>query len=364
MMSDRENLERPLLSVKGLKVAFKTKKGMAYAVDDVTFDVYKGEVFGLAGESGSGKSTIALSILRLIEEPGRIEAGSIIFDGKNVLEFTQKELQEYRWHDVSMVFQGAMNSFNPVMRIGEQLVDAIMAHSNMTEEEAYKRAEELIAMVGIDKMFINRYPFELSGGMKQRAMIAMALVLNPKLLIADEPTTSIDVIRQVEVLRLLKGLQNKLGLSMIYITHDLSLMAAIADRVGIMYAGKLVEQGTVTQIYKTPAHPYTKLLLESIPKLDDKGQRLAGIPGQPPNPMSYPSGCRFHNRCPFAMNICSRELPELRELGSIWPEELQPSAVNTPQSGHYVACHLWDKARAGPNDTRYQPLSPLQKEAQ
>ena len=356
----RDLSKNPILSVRNLKVSFKTKKGIAYAVDNVSFDVYRGEVFGLAGESGSGKSTIALSIIRLIEEPGKIESGQILFDGKDVLKFNDQELQAYRWRDVSMIFQGAMNSFNPVMRVGEQLVDAILAHSNMSEEEARKRAEELLKVVGIDKVFVNRYPFELSGGMKQRAMIAMALVLNPKLLIADEPTTSIDVIRQIEVLRLLRNLQKELGLSMIYITHDLSLMAAIADRLGIMYAGKIVEQGTVRQIYETPAHPYTKLLLASIPSLKGSTKRLQGIPGQPPNPMSYPPGCRFHVRCPFAMNICAKVVPDLIPLGEKWPEELKNEAANEQQTGHYAACHLWTKTKAAPDEWGYKPLKTLE----
>jgi len=357
-----EEIDKPLLSVRNLRVAFKTKKGAAYAVDDVSFDVYKGEVFGIAGESGSGKSTIGLSILRLIEEPGKIESGQIIFDGKNILDFDEQQLRDYRWRDVSMIFQGAMNAFNPVMRIGEQLVDVMLAHSNISEDDAYKRATELLELVGIDKVFINRYPFELSGGMKQRAMIAMSLALNPKLLIADEPTTSIDVIRQVEVLRLLKGLQTKLGLSMIYITHDLSIMAAVADRIGIMYAGKLIEQGTVEQIYVSPAHPYTRLLVESIPTLEGTQERLKGIPGQPPNPLSYPSGCRFHPRCPYAMNVCALRHPDLKPVGTKYPNEITPKRFVPSQLGHYAACYLWDKMDADPQDPKFTPLKPLKEE--
>lgn len=340
-------------------MGFETKKGMAKAVDGVSFDVHRGEVYGLAGESGSGKSTIALAVLRLIEEPGKILSGKILYDGQNVLDFDDNQLRAYRWSKVSMVFQGAMNSFNPVMRIGEQLVDAITAHSNMSLEDAQKRAQELLEMVGIDKIFINRYPFELSGGMKQRAMIAMALILNPPLLIADEPTTSIDVIRQVEILKLLKSLQSKFGLSMIYITHDLSLMAAIADRIGILYAGKLVEEGPVDEIYERPAHPYTKLLLQSIPKLEGESS-IIGIPGQPPNPLSYPSGCRFHPRCPFAMNICVDEEPLLKEVSGEPPAEISGDRQDYGVGpSHRVACFLWDKAGAGAYDTRFTPVKKI-----
>ena len=318
----------PLLEVENLKVYYYASKGVVKAVDNVTFDIERGESLGLAGESGCGKSTLGFSLLRLVPPPGRIVGGRILFDGSNILEVDEETFRkEYRWKKISMVFQGAMNALNPVRRIGDQIVEAILAHDeNVDAEEAYRRAGDLLELVGIDRIRIRSYPHELSGGMKQRVVIAMALALNPELLIADEPTTALDVVVQAQIMNLLKELKNKLKMSLILITHDLAIIAEVADKVAIMYAGKIVERGTSEQIFLNPKHPYTAGLVASIPKL--RGDKtLYWIPGQPPDLTNPPPGCRFYPRCAKRMDICSREEPPMVEVE---PE-------------HYVACWLYAK---------------------
>ncbi len=317
-----------LLEVKDLRTYYFTSKGVVKAVDGISLKVRKGESLGLAGESGCGKSTFGYSILRLVPPPGRIVGGEIYFEGTNILKLDEETFRRnYRWKKVSMVFQGAMNALNPVRRIGDQIVEAILAHDeSITEKEAYERAGELLELVGIEKVRLRSYPHELSGGMKQRVVIAMALALNPDLLIADEPTTALDVVVQAQIMNLLKELKNKLGMSLILITHDLSIIAEIADKVAVMYAGKIVEWGTSEQIFLNPIHPYTRGLISSIPRLRGK-KNLYWIPGQPPDLVNPPRGCRFHPRCPYAMEICKKEEPSMIEVE---PE-------------HYVSCWLYIK---------------------
>ncbi len=318
----------PLLKVEGLKVYYYSLRGIVKAVDNVSFRVNRGETLGLAGESGCGKSTLGFAILRLVPSPGRIVAGKILFDGVDLVKLPEDKLRkEFRWKRISMIFQGAMNALNPVRTIGDQIAEAITVHEpNVTKEEALKRAEELLAMVGIDPKRVKSYPHELSGGMKQRVVIAMALALNPDLVIADEPTTALDVVVQAQIMNLLKRLKRERNMALILISHDLALIAEIADRVAIMYAGKIVEQGPSDVIYESPQHPYTQLLLRSIPRL--KGSKeLVWIPGQPPDLRTPPPGCRFHPRCPYAMDICKKEEPPVVEI----------------EPDHYVACWLYAK---------------------
>ena len=315
----------PLLEVEGLRTYYFTRAGPVRAVDNVSFYVEKGEVFGLAGESGCGKTTAGLSILRLLPPYGRIVGGRIVFDGRDILKVRESEFRrKYRWKRISMVFQGAMNALNPVFRVGDQIAEAIMLHEKVTKEEAMRRVKELFEKVGIEPSRVNNYPHEFSGGMRQRAMIALALACNPELVIADEPTTALDVIIQGQILDLLKKLKDEYDLSVILITHDLSVIAEMCERVGIMYAGKLVECADVRSIFKEPLHPYTQGLISAIPSLTGPKTRLRSIPGAPPDLLNPPSGCRFHPRCPLATERCRREEPEYVEI----------------RKGHWVACHM------------------------
>ena len=310
------NSSEYLLQVRNLKIYYYTYEGVVKAVDGVSFNIKRGEALGIAGESGCGKSTLAYGLLRIVPIPGKIVGGKVIFDGTDILQLPESEFKrKYRWKRISMVFQGAMNSLDPVKNIGKQIADVILTHEeNISKSEAYKRANELLKLVGIDPARAKSYPHELSGGMKQRVVIAMALALNPDLLIADEPTTALDVVVQAQIINLLKDLKEKLRMSLILITHDLSIIAEIADKVAIMYAGKIVELGRMEDIYEDPKHPYTSKLLRSIPRLRGKAS-LEWIPGQPPDLKNPPHGCRFHPRCPHAMDKCRREEPPVISLG-------------------------------------------------
>jgi len=318
-------LPEVLLEARNLKTYFYTAKGIVKAVDNVSFELYKGEALGIAGESGCGKSTLAYSLMRLVPPPGKLVSGEIIFQGRDITKLSEEEFRrEVRWKGISMVFQGAMNALNPVYNIGDQLAEVLMLHQNYTKKEALETAKKLLEMVGIEPRRIKSYPHELSGGMKQRVVIAMALALMPPLVIADEPTTALDVVVQAQVMNLLKRLRRELGLSVILISHDLSLIAEIADKIAIMYGGKIVEYGTSEQIYNNPQHPYTKGLLNSIPRLHGEIKDLTWIPGVPPDLINPPPGCRFEPRCPFAHERCKEEPPVV---------EVEP--------GHKVACWLY-----------------------
>ncbi len=322
----------PLLEVKDLHTYYYTLRGIVRAVDGVSFSLERGEVLGIAGESGSGKSTVAWSIINLVPPPGRIVKGSIIFDGMEITKMSESELREkIRWKRISMVFQGAMNALTPVFTVGEQIAEVLIHHKGMTRKEALERAGELLKMVGLEPSMVRRYPHELSGGQKQRVVIAMALALEPDLLIADEPTTALDVVVQAQILNLLKRLQREKKLSIILITHDLTVIAELADKIAIMYAGKIVEYGTAEQIFYNPMHPYTRALLRAIPRLTGEIEKLAYIPGVPPDLRSPPPGCRFHPRCSEVMDICRRDEPPIVEV----------------EKGHYVSCWLYAKREGG-----------------
>ncbi len=314
---------RALLEVRDLHVRYLTPRGPVRAVDGVSFDIAPGEVFGLAGESGSGKSTIAHAIMRLLHPPAVITGGEVRFDGADVLDMTDEELSKFRWGQVSMVFQSAMNALNPVITVGEQITDVIMTHMRLSKREARERAMFLLDLVGIEKSRIDSYPHQLSGGMRQRVVIAIALALNPPLMIMDEPTTALDVVVQKEIMQQIEQLKERMGFSILFITHDLSLMVEFSDRIAIMYAGQIVELAPAKELFNNPLHPYTQGLMSSFPALTGPKVKLTGIPGAPPDMVEPPSGCRFHPRCTRCNPIETKATPQL--------EEVSP--------GHWVAYH-------------------------
>lgn len=306
-----------LLEVKNLRTYFYTDDGVAKAVDDVSFALDKGETLGLVGESGCGKSVSALSIMRLIPDPpGKIVAGEILFKGKDILKVPEKEMQDIRGNDIGMIFQEPMTSLNPVFTCGNQIEEAVILHQKLSKEDAKVKAIEMLNLVGIPapEQRYNEYPHQLSGGMRQRIMIAMALSCNPEILIADEPTTALDVTVQAQILELIKSLQEELGMGVIMITHDLGVIAEISTRVAVMYASKVAEYGNVDQIFYNPKHPYTISLLNSIPKLNKGKSRLATIEGNVPAPTNYPKGCHFCTRCSFAIEKCWNEEPPVVQI--------------------------------------------------
>lgn len=315
-----------LLKVENLRMYYNTVRGDVKAVDDVTFTVGKRESLGLAGESGCGKTSAALSIMKLLPSNGRIVDGHIILDGEDIAKLNDQEVREkIRWKRVSMIFQGAMNALHPTYTVGHQIAEAILTHEDVDKKEALERAGKLLELVGIEASKVNRYPHELSGGMKQRAVTAMALSCNPDLVIADEPTTALDVIVQAQVLRVMKELQGRLDLSWILITHDLSMIAETCTKAAIMYAGKIVEYGDVIPMFKEPLHPYTQKLITAFPSVIGPKVELASIHGFPPDLLNPPRGCRFHPRCPFATEICRTK---------------EPVFVKSDKD-QYAACHLY-----------------------
>ena len=299
------------MEVEGLKTYFSTLRGDVKAVDGISFELGESEAMGLAGESGCGKTTCALSLLKILPPNGKIVGGKVLFDGKDLVKFTDDEMRKrVRWKGISLVFQGAMNAFTPVYSVGYQIAEAILENErHVGKREAWKRSMELLELVGIEPSRCKQYPHEYSGGMKQRAMIAMALASNPRILIADEPGTALDVIVQAQVLRLIKRLRKQLKLSMIMISHDLSVIAETCDFISIMYAGKIVECGDVLTTFKDPLHPYTKSLIEAFPNITKAKRRLSSIPGYPPDLLAPPTGCRFHPRCSYATDLCRKEEP-------------------------------------------------------
>ncbi len=319
----------PILEVRDLHVYYYTLRGVVRAVEGVSFTLERGEVLGIAGESGCGKSTLGYSIMRLVPPPGRIVKGSIVIDGEDITRMSESEVRRrIRWQKVSMIFQGAANALNPVYTVGFQIAEPLMLHRGMSKKEALERARELLKMVGLPPSYINMYPHQLSGGQKQRVVIAMALALNPPIVIADEPTTALDVVVQAQILNLLKRLKRELGMSMIFISHDLSVIAELADKVAVMYAGQIVEYGPADRVFTNPYHPYTRALLEAIPRLHGP-KKLRYIPGSPPDLRNPPPGCRFEPRCaaknPKIAERCKKEPPPLVEV----------------EKGHYVRCWLY-----------------------
>jgi len=317
-----------ILDVQDLKAYYSVIKGDVKAVDDVRLQMDRGEALGLVGESGCGKTTLALAIMRLLPWNGRIVEGMISLDGVDIIGLDDKTFdKEYRWKKMAYVFQGAMNALNPVFRVGDQIAEAITIHEDVEKREAMGRARELFSLVGIDPDRVTSYPHELSGGMKQRAMIAMALACNPDFIIADEPTTALDVIVQAQTLQVINELRKKLGLTMMLITHDLSVVAQTCTTCAIMYAGNIVEYADIETVFKEPSHPYTKALISAFPSIKEDRRELNSIAGIPPNLLNPPTGCRFNPRCLHSMDICTNEKPEYTELGE----------------KHLAACHLLGK---------------------
>jgi oligopeptide/dipeptide ABC transporter ATP-binding protein len=309
--------KKPLLEVQNLSIHFFTEEGVIQAVEKVNFEIYPGEILGLVGESGCGKSVTGLSLLRLISiPPGRIVNGNILFDGRSLLPLEEKEMERVRGNDISMIFQEPMTSLNPVFTIGDQIMEAILLHQGSGKAEARRRAIQMLDRVKIPspEKRIDSYPHQLSGGMRQRAMIAMALSCQPKLLIADEPTTALDVTIQAQVLQLLKEIQREMEMSVMLITHDLGVVSEIADRVAVMYAGRIFEYGPIEAIFSKMRNPYTRGLMGSIPPLLEKKKRLDAIPGQVPDPMHLPVGCKFHPRCYLVIEECKKEEPPLFQV--------------------------------------------------
>jgi len=315
-----------LLDIRDLTIDYMTPRGPARAVDAVSLSVARGEVLGLAGESGCGKSTIAHAIMRLIKPPGRISGGQIVFDGRDVLAMTPAQVRDFRWRQVAIVFQNAMSALNPVISIGEQITDAIRAHERVSKRQALERGAELLNVVGIDSRHLRSFAHELSGGMRQRAVIAMALALNPALIIMDEPTTALDVVVQRDILQQIDDLKERFGFSIIFITHDLSLLVEFSTRIAIMYAGKIAETAPAADLFRDPKHPYTVGLMNSFPSVSGAKKQLQGIPGAPPNLVAPPPGCRFAPRCPHVMAVCHTAEPALRTLSM----------------AHRAACHLYE----------------------
>ncbi len=303
-----------LLEVEDLHVYYFTKRGVVKAVEGVTFQLDRAEIMGIVGESGSGKSTLGLAIMNLVPSPGRIVKGSVKLDGVDLTKLSEKELRRIRGKEVAMIFQDPMTSLDPLMRIGDQMVEAILAHEDVDREEAKERALNLLEEVGISKDRFNDYPHQLSGGMRQRVMIAMAVSLNPKLIIADEPTTALDVIVQDQIMDLFSKLRDEYGVALILISHDLALELEVSDKIGVMYAGWLMELSKSEELVEKPLNPYTRELLRAIPNVELEQQVLVSIPGSPPDLHSPPPGCRFHPRCPNAMPICSEKEPPVNEL--------------------------------------------------
>jgi len=320
-----------LLSVRDLVVEYSIRQGSLRAVDGASLDVHPGELMAVVGESGCGKSTLAYSIIRHVPYPGEIKGGTILFDGQDVLGMDRKALRQFRWKEIAIVFQAAQNALNPVMRIADQMVDTVLDHEKQPREQIIQRASSLLEMVRLNPDRVLRsYPFELSGGMRQRVIIALSLLLNPRMLILDEPTTALDVVTQVYILDILADIRQDLGLAMMLLTHDIAIVARVADRVAVMYAGQIVEEGAINDIFYHPRHPYTYGLIQSAPSLIGDLTKKKPIEGAPPNFLNMPSGCRFHPRCAYATSVC-REKEPVMEASDRWR----------------VACHHWREIEMG-----------------
>jgi peptide/nickel transport system ATP-binding protein len=319
-----------LVELRDLVVDYATADRVVRAVDNVNLSIAPGEIVGLAGESGCGKSTVAHALLQILRFPAQLSGGSIVFDGRDLATLSEAELRRFRWRNVSLVFQSAMNALNPVLRVGDQFVDMMRAHEPIRKKDALERAADLLEIVGIERSRVRAYPHELSGGMRQRVIIAMALALRPELVVMDEPTTALDVVVQREILQQVQELQRQLGFAVLFITHDLSLLLEFAHRVAIMYAGEIVEIASADSVLRKPRHPYTVGLTSSFPPLTGPLERMTGIPGSPPDLARPPAGCRFHPRCPHCIPG-----EALYELQTTVKPELLPV-----EPDHLVACHL------------------------
>ena len=321
-------MNSPLLKIRNLCVDYVTDWGNARAVNNVDLEIYPGETVGLAGESGCGKSTLAFAIANLHCAPALITGGEILFEGMDVLKMSDDELRSFRWAKASMVFQSAMNALNPVITIGEQMIDVVLAHEDVTRAEAKARAIKSLELVDIHASRMESYPHQLSGGMRQRVVIAIALILRPKLIIMDEPTTALDVVVEREIMNQLYDLKKEFGFAILFISHDLALMGEITDRIGVMYGGKMIELGASTDLITSPKHPYTRGLLKSFPTIFGPKKRLEGIPGNPLNLLEVPNGCYFQSRCTECVDQCISQIPALKRLSGDAPR--------------MVACHLID----------------------
>ncbi len=328
-----------LLEIRDLVVEFTTEAGTVHAVEGVSFELEHGQALGLAGESGCGKTTTALSLMRLLPSNGRIVSGSIRFDGRDLVKASEETIRRIRWNEISIIFQGAMNSLNPVQRVGKQIAEPIVLHEDVEVSEAMRRAGDLLELVGIPARRISEYPHEFSGGMRQRVMIAMALACNPKIVIADEPVTALDVMIQAQILELLERLKRELDLSMIFISHDLSVLAETCDRIAIMYAGKIMESGGTVDVFTDAKHPYTQGLVGAFPDVHGRRVLPDAIPGTVPSLISPPHGCVFHPRCKYAFERCPRAEP----------------ALATTSPGRRVACFLYPEVAEVP--ARSTPLA-------
>jgi oligopeptide/dipeptide ABC transporter, ATP-binding protein, C-terminal domain len=312
-----------ILQVENLTMHYITRAGAVTAVDDVSFTLTEGESLGLVGESGCGKTSVANSLMKLLPDNARIKSGRILFKGVDFVPLNEAQMRPYRWRNIAMVFQAAMNALNPVYRVSDQIIEALETHlSPYPFDQARQRVAELFVMVGLDPRLMDQYPHEYSGGMRQRAVIALALACNPDIIIADEPTTALDVIVQDTLLRQLQTLQARIGMSMIYISHDIAVIAEMSDRIGVMYAGKLVELASAEEIFHQPLHPYTIALMSAFPSVTGPRRALQTLPGEPPDLLDPPTGCRFHPRCLFASDRCREQTPRFQDYGG----------------GHYVAC--------------------------
>ena len=320
-----------ILSVHDLTMHYTTRKGDVSAVDGVSFDLAKGQSLGLVGESGCGKTSIAFSLMRLLPENGKIKDGYIMIDGKDLVAMDYEEVLKYRWKKIAMVFQAAMNALNPVYTVGDQIIEAMELHlGDVTREVARERIAGLFNLVGLDPALMDRYPHEFSGGMRQRAVIAMALSCDPDIIIADEPTTALDVIVQDRILKRIRTLQKELNMAMVYISHDIAVIAEVSDRIGVMYAGRMAELADATDIFERPMHPYTYALIGAFPSIKGKRRELKTLPGEPPDLLDPPSGCRFHPRCPYATEVCREKQPDFMPVNGASRADLT--------QGHYVAC--------------------------
>lgn len=313
-----------LLKVQDFSLSYRTRKGDVEAVNKVNFELKKGETLAIVGESGCGKSSLARGLIRLFPRNIKKVEGKILLNDRDILSLDEETFRrDIRWKEMAMVFQGAMNSLNPVLKVVFQVAEPLIVHYDMDKTSAFERAKEVLTLVGISKAFAERYPFELSGGMKQRVVIAMALITNPKVILLDEPTSALDIITQENIMNLLKMLKKELNLSYIFITHDIALTSELADKMAVMYAGEIVELSPVEDFYNNPSHVYTRLLLDSVPTLR-REKKLKSIPGSPPSLIDPPSGCRFHPRCPYVMDICKTQEPPFYEISQ----------------GHFAKCYL------------------------
>ena len=324
-----------VLKVSDLTLRYSLRQGEVKAVQDVSFELGRGQSLGLVGESGCGKTSLANCLMRLLPDNARIVGGEVLLNGQGLLSLSEEEIRQVRWRRISMVFQAAMNSLNPVYRVGQQVIEAIDAHGvEATDADARDRVAQLFRMVGLDEQLMERYPHELSGGMRQRAVIAMALSCDPDVIIADEPTTALDVIVQDRILRELRGIQEQLHMSIIYITHDMAVVAEVTDRIGVMYAGRLVELGDTAGVFRSPMHPYTAALMSSFPSVTGEKRPLGSLSGEPPNLVNPPQGCAFHPRCAYATDICREQVPPRVEREGRWAECWHPLEVKQPSSEH------------------------------